>query len=56
MSSFEPVLKLKNQKPQSERAKLTPLKKRTQPEEKLSVMDKEKAKKLVMLAKLIKNI
>ena len=54
MSSFEPVLKFKNQKGHSERNKLTPLKNAPDPQP--SLMDKGKAKKLVMLAKLIKHM
>ena len=53
MSSFEPVLKFKNQRGQSERNKLTPIK--NAPDQP-SLMDKGKAKKLVMLAKLIKHM
>ena len=53
MSSFEPVLKFKNQRGQSERNKLTPLK--NAPDQPPSLMDKGKARKLVMLAKLIKQ-
>ena len=54
MSSFEPVLKFKNQRHPNDRTKLTPLKRPS--EEKPSLMDKGKAKKLVMLAKLINHM
>ena len=53
--AFEPVLTFKNQKvPSSTKNRLTPLKRR--PEEKPSLMDKDKAKKLIMLAKVIKDL
>ena len=56
MAAFEPVQTFRHQRAESQKPRLTPIKKRPTAGQEPSCIDKEKATKLVMLAKLIKNL